>query len=245
MSILEELYEELGPSPGEDPVAADVEYMLAFGYWVHGEEDKAMALAQHGYETHEEPFGKGSRARLIGMCHLTQGHVDEGIRFFEEALELMEGADPLASSTTGHTLDLAALYRDKERWAEVATLLEKVLTGYRVGKISATVDNYDVFQVRWSLSIAYWHEKRFEDAREQLAKFRGYEPLFSSHPFLQQSAGQAAAIVNYMDENPEDIAAGDVSLEDIVGVVRDDWRYQGLMYKGSLGGRGWGSASAR
>jgi tetratricopeptide (TPR) repeat protein len=244
LSSLEELHGELTANGVESALALNVEFMLAFGYWAVGREDEGMRLARHGYETHRDPFHKGRLARLLGISQLTSGRLDEGILLFEESLELMEEADPLASETTRHTLDLAALYRDKERWAEVAALLEKVLKGYRLGAIRAAVDNYDVFQVRWSLAIAYWHERRFDDAREQLVLFRGYEPLFARHPVLRQTVGQAAAIVNYVDLHAPN-ALSDVTLEDIVGVVRDDWRYQGLMYKGPLSDRGWGGGSGR
>lgn len=242
LSALEALHEELGESDGEDSVVSDVEFMLAFGYWVFGREEDTIRLARHGYGTQRDPFVKGRWARLLGMCDLTSGRPDEGLVHFEDGLRLMEEGHPMASETTRHTLDVAALYRDKGRWAEEAALLEKVLLGYRKGAIRVSIDNYDVFQVRWSLAIAYWHEKRFDDAREQLVRFRGYEPLFQHHPLLRHTAGQAAAIVNYVDENPMS-ALEDVTLEDIVGVVRDDWRYQGLTYKGPLDGRGWGGAS--
>jgi tetratricopeptide (TPR) repeat protein len=244
LTRLAELHQELGPD-STDPVAPDVAYMLAFGYWAMGEEEKATALARHGYRTHPEPFGRGRWARMLGMCELTQSHLDDGIRHFEDALELMEEGRPLSWETTEHALDLAALYRDTQRWDEVTVLLEKVLAGYRHGEASARIDNFDVFQVRWSLAIAYWHTGAYDAARDQLVTFRGYEPLFARHPWLRQSVGQAGAIVNYLDSHPQGVGSGEVSLEDIVGVVRDDWRYQGLLYKSPLPGRGWGGGSGR
>ena len=227
------------------PLAPAVEYQLAFCYWVNGEEDKAIPLAEHGYRTHGDLFEKGSRGRLLGMCYLTSGRTEEGTHLFEESLKLLEAARPLAALTTRHTLELAALYHDEQRWAEVSALLEKVLTGYQQGDIKGTIDNYDVFRVRWSLALAYWHEKRFDDVKKQLIRFRGYEPLFARHPDWRQTAGQAGAILNYLEKYPQAVEAGDTSLEDIVGVVHDDWRYQGLVYKGPRAEGGWGAASGR
>lgn len=243
LPLLEELHGELA---GEEdhPLASAVAYRLAFCHWVQGDEDKAIPLAEHEYRTHGDPFEKGSRGRLLGMCHLTTGRTEEGTRLFEESLVHLEAGQPLAALTTRHTRELAGLLVGEERWADVAELLEKVLKGYREGEARFRIDQFDVFSVRWTLALAYWQERRYDDVMEQLGKFRGYGPLFERHPAWRRTAGQASAIYNYLEHHESAFEEIDADLEQIAGVVAEDWRSQGLLYKGPRAdGSGWGAAS--
>ncbi|WBB58697.1 hypothetical protein O7599_24120 [Streptomyces sp. WMMC500] len=243
LPLLEELHGELAGEE-DNPLASPVAYRLAFCHWVRGDEDKAVPLAEHEYRTHTDPFEKGCRGRLLGMCHLTTGRTEEGTRLFEESLVHLEAGRPLAGLTTRHTRELADLCVEAERWADVAVLLEKVLKGYREGQARLVIDQYDVFSVRWTLALAYWRERRYDEVMEQLAKFRGYGPLFERHPDWRRTAGQASAIYNYLEHHGPDFDDADADLEQIAGVVAEDWRSQGLLYKGPRAdGIGWGAAS--
>lgn len=243
LPLLEELHGELAGEE-DNPLASRVAYRLAGCHWVLGDEDKAMPLAEHEYRTRTDPFEKGCCGRLVGMCHLTAGRTEEGTRLFEESLVHLEAGRPLAMLTTRHARELADLCVGAERWADVAVLLEKVLKGYREGEIRVVIDQYDVFGVRWTLALAYWRERRYDDVMEQLAKFRGYGPLFERHPDWRRTAGQASAIYNYLEAHGAAVEEMDTDLEQIAGVVAEDWRSQGLLYKGPRAdGIGWGAAS--
>jgi tetratricopeptide (TPR) repeat protein len=243
LPLLEELHGELA-GEADHPLASPVAYRLAFCYWVEGDEDKAIPLAEQEYRTHPDPFGKGCRGRLLGMCHLTTGRTEEGTRLFEESLVHLEAGRPLSGLTTRHTRELADLCVAAERWADAVVLLEKVLKAYREGEIRVVIDQYDVFGVRWTLALAYWRERRFDEVMKQLAKFRGYGPLFERHPDWRRTAGQASAIYNYLEAHGAAVEEMDTDLERIAGVVAEDWRSQGLLYKGRRAdGTGWGAAS--